>query len=608
MLRLNFYTKIVSIVIVLLIPVLILYVYSNQTTTDVLRKELNQSNYNQLTFFQNQVNTNIEMISSWPHLLIHDPDVASFQAIFLKDKTLNLDGINLVKRIQTKLGLQESSSNWRTGLNIYSPSLGRVVSEKGAGFYDQKELKQMIKNGWQVSKKRMYGKDQFIFSLYTLSPFSSLGNPETANTIIKVEFDSSNIQDMLDRFKGDGRKEPFYYKKGVGVIYNRTANEELSGKLITKLEKMGLHEVDNLTVKVGEESYLVHAVLSQTTGWYLIDYMPLSDMMSPIYTSNRLFYITVVGLLLVGFIGAYLLHSQVQVPILQLVRAFRRLKDGDYAVRLSPKGSHEFAFLSRQFNLMVGQIQELFEKVYVEKLHVKEARLKQLQSQINPHFFYNCFSFITSMAKLRNHEAVVAMAHNLSKYYRYTTRQERDLVPLSEEIEFVHYYLKIQQMRMPRLTFSIHVSSQANSLLIPLLVVQPLIENAVLHGIEPQAEDGIIRITTEQIGLYMCLIVDDNGLGLGREAITSLRSALDKPVEEESGYGLWNVHQRMRLHFGEDAGLDFSLSPLGGLRAVLKWPLLTEEEQANSLIKLKPSSNSNMVKMEGPDGSDITGR
>lgn len=108
------------------------------------------------------------------------------------------------------------------------------------------------------------------------------------------------------------------------------------------------------------------------------------------------------------------------------------------------------------------------------------------------------------------------MAHNLSKYYRYTTRQERDLVPLSEEIEFVHYYLKIQQMRMPRLTFSIHVSSQANSLLIPLLVVQPLVENAVLHGIEPQAEDGIIRITTEQIGLYMCLIVDDNGLGLGR--------------------------------------------------------------------------------------------
>lgn len=213
MFKFNFYTKIVSIVIVLLIPVLLLYVYSNQTTTGVLREELNQSNYNQLTFFQNQVNTNIEMISSWPHLLIHDPDVASFQAIFLKDKTLNLDGINLVKRIQTKLGLQESSSNWRTGLSIYSPSLGRVVSENGASYYDQKVLNQSITNGWQVSKKRVYGKDQFIFSLYTLSPFSSLANPETANTIIKVEFDSSNIQDMLDRFKGDGRKEPFYYKK-----------------------------------------------------------------------------------------------------------------------------------------------------------------------------------------------------------------------------------------------------------------------------------------------------------------------------------------------------------------------------------------------------------
>lgn len=157
---------------------------------------------------------------------------------------------------------------------------------------------------------------------------------------------------------------------------------------------MGLHEVDNLTVKIGEESYLVHAVLSHTTGWYLIDYMPLSDMMSPIYSSNRLFYITVVGSLLVGLIGAYLLHSQVQVPILQLVRAFRRLKDGDYAVRLSLRGSHEFAFLSSQFNQMVEQIQELFEKVYVEQLHVKEARLKQLQSQINPHFFIIVFRLL----------------------------------------------------------------------------------------------------------------------------------------------------------------------------------------------------------------------
>jgi two-component system sensor histidine kinase YesM len=239
---------------------------------------------------------------------------------------------------------------------------------------------------------------------------------------------------------------------------------------------------------------------------------------------------------------------------------------------------------------MVEQIQELFEKVYVEKLHVKEARLKQLQSQINPHFFYNCFSFITSMAKLRNHEAVVAMAHNLSKYYRYTTRQERDLVPLSDEVEFVQYYLKIQQMRMPRLTFTIDISSQVHSLLVPPLVLQPLVENAVLHGIEPQAEEGIIRIMTECIGSSMYLIVDDNGLGLSEEDIRSLTLALEKPVEEKSGYGLWNVHQRMRLHFGENAGLEFSLSPLGGLRVILKWPLSIEEGQEDGLIH--SSSNS----------------
>lgn len=234
----------------------------------------------------------------------------------------------------------------------------------------------------------------------------------------------------------------------------------LAKELVDRLEETQLKPSENRTVKIEGESYSVNIVYSDKMGWYLIDYMPLTEILHPILTSNRLFYFAISALLLMSCLVAYLLYVQVQVPIRLLVGGFQRLKQGDYSARVEIKGKNEFSFLSGRFNSMVEQIQMLIENVLMEKIHVREARLKQLQSQINPHFFYNCFSFITSMAKLDNMGAVVGMSHNLSRYYRYTTRQERDLVALSEEVEFVNHYLEIQKMRMSRLRYEINIPPQ----------------------------------------------------------------------------------------------------------------------------------------------------
>lgn len=159
------------------------------------------------------MNTNIEMISSWPHLLIHDPDVASFQAIFLKDKVLNLDGINLVKRIQTKLGLQESSSNWRTGLSIYSPSLGRVVSENGAGLYDQKKLNQLIKDGWQVSKKDHTGRTNLYFHCIHYPRFLHLVIQKPLTRLLRLNLTAVIFRTCLTASKVMVERSLFIIKK-----------------------------------------------------------------------------------------------------------------------------------------------------------------------------------------------------------------------------------------------------------------------------------------------------------------------------------------------------------------------------------------------------------
>jgi two-component system sensor histidine kinase YesM len=559
--------------VIMLIPITILYFYSNKTTTDVLRTELNTSNSNQLSFFQNQVESNMELLSSWPILLIHDPDILSLKDTYLKGTHLNLDAINLIKRIQTKISIQESSSNWKSKLYLYSPSIHRMVSENDAKPYSDVDLKREVKSGWHVEKIVEQDGDHFVFSWFSFTPFMSEFSPEKANTIMKVEFDSRNIEDMLDKFKSDGRRDPFYYKQGTGLIFNRSADKLLAKELVGRLEQEQLKQSENRTVNINGESYSVNIVYSDKMGWYLIDYMPLSEILHPIHTSNRLFYFAIGALLLMSCLVAYLLYVQVQVPVRLLVGGFQRLKQGDYSTRVEIKGKNEFSFLSGRFNSMVEQIQKLIENVLMEKIHVREARLKQLQSQINPHFFYNCFSFITSMAKLDNMGAVVGMSHNLSRYYRYTTRQERDLVALSEETEFVTHYLEIQNMRMSRLQYEVHIPQQMRKRDLPPLVLQPLVENAVIHGIEPVSKEGLVRITGTCSGRVMTLTVEDDGKGMSPEEITALENKLGKAMDEEMGCGLWNVHQRMRLRFGEDAGLTITASPLGGLQVKLQWLL-----------------------------------
>lgn len=567
--RYNLFTKIVTLIVVMLIPIIALYFYTNKISTEVLEEELNRNNINQLIFFQNQVNTQIDLLSTWPNLLIQDPDIARFKHVSLDTPYLNLDAITLIKRIQTKLNIQENSTDWKSSLYIYAPSVQRVVSLNDAVIYDDEQFKQSVQSGWQV--KRIGEENHFEFSWVTASPFASLRDIGKANVMIEVRFDSTNITNMLDQFKSDGRGDPFYYKKDVGMIFNRTANEQLAARLVEHLKTEPLLDLENRAVELDGEQYLVNIVGSQTMDWYLIDYMPLTDIVLPVQQINLLFYFSIGCLLLMSCLAAYLLYAGVQVPMKQLVNAFQRLKMGDYTIRTVPKGKGEFGFVFNRFNSMVIQIQELFERVYLERIHVREARLKQLQAQINPHFFYNCFSYISSMAKLNNHKAVIAMAQNLSRYYRYTTRQERDMVSLSDELDFVVTYLEIQNMRMSRMKYSVNIPSEMKKLDVPLLILQPIVENAVLYGVESVADHGEIRITGQWDDDEVRLIVEDNGKGMAQSDLLALQASLEEPMDEEMGCGLWNVHQRLQLYYGSRSGVTLTHGALGGLKVILHW-------------------------------------
>jgi len=599
--KFNLFRKMIVILVVLLIPIIVLYFFSNKTSTNVLREELKNTSRDQLNFFQQQIDTTIHSISQWPNLLIYDPDISALKDIPRKKSDyLDLETIELVKRIQQKLSIQENSVNWVSQLTIYSPLLGRVITSSKVYPLDEKQLSNLSVKGWQMTSFNSdKSKREHLFSLFTVSPFSSSKTPEASNLVLEVQFSSSNIEQLLDAFRGKGQNNPFYYVNNGEFIYTSTADVELVKRLMEHVSLDMLENSHYETVKLDGESYLVNMERSTTTGWVLIDYWPISEMMLPIKKSNILFYISVATLLIMASVVIYSLYAQVQVPIRQLVTSFQRVKNEDYNVRIQPKGNTEFTFLFNRFNSMVSQIQELFQRSYLEQLHIREAKLKQLQSQINPHFFYNCFSYISSMAKLQNYTAIIAMSQNLSHYYRYTTRQEKELVPLQEELKFIRHYLDISVMRMNRLHYEIQVPDEMLSVMIPPLSIQPLVENAMLHGIERLSTAGKIRIHATRDQDRYIVTVEDDGKGMNEGEIVALSKRLNYPMQEDMGCGLWNVHQRLTLRYGEQAGIVLQHSKLGGLSVSISWAAENEtsviETSAHGTSENETSENETKV-------------
>ncbi|WP_248926710.1 sensor histidine kinase [Paenibacillus hamazuiensis] len=389
--------------------------------------------------------------------------------------------------------------------------------------------------------------------------------------MLQVAFTSANIAQMLDQVKLGGKGDPFFYQKGLPPITNSSPDLDKVQELLPLLERQTLEGVGHTVVELAGRQYAVNYAQSKQLGWFLVDYVPVENILAPITKTSVLFYTSIGLLLLASLLAAYMLYRHVQYPIRRLVHGVQLIKKGDFSARIEVKANNEFDFLFERFNDMAAQIQELVERVYEEKLRLREATLKQLQAQINPHFLYNSLFYVVNTAMLGDTEAVVAMAQNLAEYYRYTTRIDDQAAPLRDEIKLVQNYLTIQNLRMHRLHYEVDVPEAMLDTPIPRLLLQPVVENAIVHGIENKPGDGWIAIRgSVRDGVYE-LVVEDNGAGMSDQALQEFERRLSRPVEAEAGYGVWNVHQRLQIMFGEGAGLKLARSASGGVKATLRW-------------------------------------
>ncbi|GIP18814.1 hypothetical protein J40TS1_44560 [Paenibacillus montaniterrae] len=564
--RLNTFQKIIIMLSILLLPVILIYTYSNRNSMEIIKNELIQLTLNQQDFLVEQLDMISEQLWKSAYITMSDTNALMLQHDSIT--TPGYDNFKIIEALEHHLRLESTSYSWQYELTLFSPVTGAYITTDERKF-DLDYFQRHFYTNWSYVKLEHGDSDDYYFVRHMTKPFSLEHNPEELGLILEVAIPASNIAYLLEQFTTGRTGEPLFYHPQEGMIALEEADHELTVAFKEVLEAHELGSRGYDIVSASGEQYLMNYTESTWHGWYLIDFVPLKSVVAPLDHSLRSFYYIMGLLMLIGVVFAVVIYRSVQIPIVELIKGVRRLKQGNYSFRIAVKEHSEFHYLFSEFNRMSEETQQLIEKVFVSQLRVRDATLKQLQSQINPHFLYNNFAFIQSMTQMGNKDAVIAFTQHLSQYYRYTTRTEMTSTVLYEELNLIQNYLEIQQMQMLRLEYDIHVPQPLLDLEIPRLIIQPAVENAIVHGIERSLKSGLIRVTGKEDGPYAVIVIEDNGKGLREEELEKLRAAMARPMQDEMGFGLWNIHQRLLLYNEDGQGLAFGASALGGLKVEL---------------------------------------
>lgn len=348
-------------------------------------------------------------------------------------------------------------------------------------------------------------------------------------------------------------------------LYNELQTENIS--LIMDTDE------DTVLTGTGNDGKLYSISRSEKTGWTVVDCTNVKELLSKSRQAQSVYVLTAIILVIVALLFSRFMARSITLPIQKLRDSMKKVQEGDFSVSdVVVDSKNEIGSLTKSFDVMTHRIHELMEQNVHEQEEKRKSELKALQSQINPHFLYNTLDSIIWMAEGKKNEEVVLMTASLARLLRQSISNEDEVVPIANEVEYARGYLTIQKMRYKdKLEFQIEVDSSI--LYIPLikLVLQPIIENAIYHGLKYKESKGLLIVKGFMKDGNAVLQVIDDGVGMDEETLAHIYDK-DKVNYHSNGVGVYNVQKRLKLYYGEDYGITYT-SELGkGTTATITIP------------------------------------
>lgn len=321
----------------------------------------------------------------------------------------------------------------------------------------------------------------------------------------------------------------------------------------------------------GRDGNIIFYQKSAAADVYLISIIPdkvFSAGQSALYFT---IFLAILLSALFAVVFSFIQNRYIIRPLGELLDDMEKVKEGDFTVEVKEHGRDEIGTITEGFDEMKGTLRKTIEEVYLSRIHEQEARYTALLSQLNPHFLYNTLDSIHWLAIKNRVFDVGEQIETLSDVFRHVLSEGRNYVTIDEELKFVNDYMLLLKARHgDRINLEISVEEKLKSHCIPKLIIQPLVENSIQHGLESKVDGGMISVVISSVNDHIMIIVEDDGIGADEKDVTA---KMDSGNELTSAFALRNIHERLKLTYGAAYGIRITTAPDKGFQVLMRIPM-----------------------------------
>jgi len=563
------YKFLIFSVLIVLVPLILVSAFSYLKSTDVIEEKVSLSNFKTVQQIGESINfvfndmgnsalnlwhnkefmryfaiPSTEILSSRNYLLSAQNEVNNFVVFRASIASIYVQGMN---------GLTfDSASSTNT---ISSEMEDQLIALRGEGIWIADEI-----------TKYDFSSLKVISYVKMLKDINDLSSNLAIIKINVAEQEISNIyQDRLLSANSD-----FFIIDENKIIISSLDKSKIGTVLTSQYDDPRLYQENSGYFKslLNGDAYIETYYNLSRPGWKLINLVPMHELSNDTKMIRDITIYAVLICFSLCVLMIILFSHRVLSPLNRIRKSMKTLEKENFNVNLPVKGNDEIALIGTSFNRMSKRLGELVNEVYTGQIKQKEAELKALQAQINPHFLYNTLDTIYWMCRMEKAYESSELVQALSKLFRLSLNSGNEITSVEREVEHLHSYITIQKKRFEDLIhFDIDVSPETLSCQVVKLVLQPLVENAIHHGIEQKGSSGTIAIRIAKEDDQLVYRITDNGAGADEAEITAL---LTKVEDGNRGFGIKNVNDRLQLNFGSDCGIQFITSPGNGMTVIVR--------------------------------------
>ena len=356
------------------------------------------------------------------------------------------------------------------------------------------------------------------------------------------------------------------------------AHDSALSKLLKEKPSTG-----NFSYSEGKNEYTAVHIHSDSTGWTTVGVIPLRYINKDLAGIQYLTVIIIVLTIIIGVAVSVIIAQSLILPLENTVNALEKFSRGDFAVRLKENRCDEIGKLNRIFNKAIKEINELMQKVTQSEILNKEMEFKTLQSQMNPHFLYNTLDTINWLAFKEKQTEICNLVAAISSLIRASISNKKSIITIEQELDYVKNYIYIQHIRYKdRFDIIYDIDESLLKQAVPKLIIQPIVENAIIHGIENSKNKNLLYISVKRENECTIIIVKDTGIGMTDEKVSELlKEPLNAEGDEQKAHtnlGLYAVHKRIQLMYGDLYGLTVQSQAGEGTTVTLHIPFTKKQE------------------------------